>query len=151
MKLPGGWSSVVVLVVIWAIFGYFATKPTDVHDFRKTAVQSAQSAYFSISTADLAVRAHLAGKTLDTYLHAVLDDASKGVSAAASEFAGEAPIDEATTRIRDELAPLLAAAVRALQELRRAEESDDQQALRRYDQNLRPLRTRLNRFIGRHR
>ncbi len=151
MKWRGWWALVTALVLVWGTFGYFATKPTDVHDFRKTAVQSAQSAYFSVSTADIAVRAHLAGKTLDTYLRAALDDATKGVSGAAGEFANEQPVDQATTRLRDELAPLLSAAVRALHDLRKAEQAGDDAALRRYDEQLRPLRTKLDRFIERHR
>jgi hypothetical protein len=151
MKWRNWWALPVVVVLIWGLFSYFAIKPTDAHDFRKTAVQAAQSAYFSISTADLAVRQYLAGRTLDTYLQAALDDATKGVSGAASEFASEQPVDPYTTRLRDQLTPLLSASVRAMQDLRTAEQAGDTAALRRYDKELRPLRTKLNRFIERYR
>ena len=91
-----------VLALAWGTWGYYASKPTDVHDYRQVAVQSAQSAYYSVSTMELTVGAQLDGNTLDPYVRSALDESTRAVAGAAKRFAGEAPVDAATTQMRDQ-------------------------------------------------
>jgi hypothetical protein len=139
-----------VLALAWGTWGYYASKPTDVHDYRQVAVQSAQSAYYSVSTMELTVGAQLDGNTLDPYVRSALDESTRAVAGAAKRFAGEAPVDAATTQMRDQLGPLLLATTRALGDLQMAEQSGDDQALRRCVEALRPIADRLSEFIESH-
>jgi hypothetical protein len=141
----------VAALLVWALFGYYVTKPTDFHDYRKEAVQAAQSAYYSVWTAERTIQAQLDGRTFDTYLRNALDDAVKATAGAAKRFAGKAPVDTATTRMRDQLGPLLLTATRTLGDVQMAEQSGDQTALRRSIQALRPVGDRLSDFIESYR
>jgi hypothetical protein len=143
----GSWLVAVAALLVWALVGYYVTKPTDFHDYRKGAVQAAQSVYYSVRAAERTVQAQLDGRTFDTYVRSALDDAVKATAGAAKQFAGEAPVDAATTRMRDQLGPLLLTAARTLGDVQMAEQSGDEAALRRSMQALRPVGDRLSDFI----
>jgi hypothetical protein len=144
------WPVAVVLALAWGVVGYYTSKPTDFHDYREAAVHAAQSAHYSLSTTDQTVRAHLRGQTFDGYVRSTLDDSAKATAGAAKQFAGEAPVDAATVRMRDELGPLLLAATHALGDLQRAEQSGDDGELRRGVEALPPIDERLSEFIEAH-
>jgi hypothetical protein len=137
----------VAALLVWALVGYYATKPTDFHAYRKGAVQAAQSAYYSVWAAERTVQAQLDGRTFDTYVRSALDDAVKATAGAAKQFAGEAPVDAATNRMRDQLGPLLLTATRTLGDVQMAEQSGDETAVRRSMQALQPVGDRLSEFI----
>ncbi|HEX6497888.1 MAG TPA: hypothetical protein VF054_02530 [Micromonosporaceae bacterium] len=145
------WGTIlVVLAVAWALFGFELTKPTDFHDYRITAVESAQSAYDALVTAKATGEAQLAGRTFDTYVESNLDDANKALAGAQKDFVGTAPVDARTTAMRDELGPLLAASTRALTNLQKAEQTHDDAGLRAALAAIDPIASRLSDFIDRH-
>jgi hypothetical protein len=116
------WPAAVAGALLWGIVGYFLTKPTDFHDYRRTVVQVADSAYVAVSTAQMTVRAQLDGKVTGRYTTAALQDATDAVAGAWKQFAAVAPVDDATTAMRDELGPVLLDAVRTLGDLVAAED-----------------------------
>jgi hypothetical protein len=146
----GRWRAFVLvslLAVCWGVVGYFLTKPTDHHDYRKAAVQAAQSAYDAVGTARLTGEAEMEGRLFPPYVTTMLDDARKALAGAAKQFTAKAPPDETTTTMRDRLAPLLSAANALLGEAQSATEDDDDQALRKALDSLEPLGEQLSDFI----
>lgn len=145
------WGTVlVVLTVGWALFGFQLTKPTDFHEYRVTAVESAQSAYNALVTAKATGEARLAGKTFGTYVDSNLDDANKALAGAQKDFVGVTPIDARTTAMRDELGPLLAASTRALSDVQKAADTNDEAGLRVALAAIDPITAHLSDFIDQH-
>jgi hypothetical protein len=126
------WAFVLVslLAVCWGVVGYLLTKPTDHHDYRKAAVQAAESAYNAVATVRLTGEAELDGRLYPPYVATMLDDARKALAGAAKQFTAESPPDQTTTRMRDRLGPLLVTASAALGEAESAVQDSDDQALR---------------------
>src|SRR5438105_296930 len=112
-----------VLVLAWATLVFADLKPTHYPDYRRSAVQTAQSAYDATRSGWLAGREALAGRAFSTFTTAAFDDASKALAGAVGQFAAEAPPDDRSRQLRDELSRLLAADVTLLQDASSA--SDD--------------------------
>jgi hypothetical protein len=142
-----GFVLVVLLVLCWGGFGYLMTKPTDHHDYRKAAVQAAESAYDSVGTVRLTVEASLDGRTFPPYVTSMMDDAREALAGAAKQFTAKAPPDEQTRTMRDRLGPLLLAANVRLGETEQAVEDGDDQAVREAVDRLHPLGEQLSDFI----
>jgi hypothetical protein len=142
-----GFVIVVLLVLCWGGIGYLMTKPTDHHDYRKAAVQAAESAYDSVGTVRITVEASLDGRTFPTYVTSMMDDAREALAGAAKQFTAKAPPDEVTTKMRDQLGPLLVAANAQLGEVEQAVDDGDDQAVREAVEQLEPLGEQLSDFI----
>ena len=142
---------IVLLVLCWGGAGYLITKPTDHHNYRKAAVQAAESAYDAVGTVRLTVEASLEGRTFPPYLTSTLDDERQALAGAAKEFTAKSPPDDTTTKMRDELAPLLVAANARLGETEQAAQDGDDHALQEAVKQLRPLGERLSGFVEAHR
>jgi hypothetical protein len=143
------WSFVLVsaLAVCWGVVGYYLTKPTDHHDYRKAAVQAAQSAYDAVGTVRLTGEAELDGRLFPQYVTTMLDDARQALAGAAKQFTAEVPPDETTTKMRDQLAPLLANANVLLGDVESANEDNDDDALGKALDALEPLGEQLSDFL----
>lgn len=149
-RLRRWWPLAVVLVVLWGVAGYLIARPTSFHQYRRAAVQAAESGYDALATTQLTVGAQLDGKVTGPATDTTLDWAASAVAGAWQKFAALAPVDDETARMRDELAPALAAAVRVLGDVRTAEDSGPTataQALQRVD----PVADQLSDFVDRHR
>jgi hypothetical protein len=132
------------LLLLWAGLAYDVTRPTDYSAYHRTVVQVAESAHDGVRTGWLIGREQLADRVFGTFVTVAFDDATKAVSGASKEFAAEAPPDEASTRLRDELSPLLESAVRLLAD---ASEAADDNALRTAVDELGKLADQLDAFV----
>jgi len=141
-------AAVVVLLLGW--LGFSSTRPPDFHDYRKLAVESADSAYGAVRTASLAVTASLEHKAPGPYLSVMLDGCVRDASGAIGQFAQLPPPDAGTAAMRDELAPLLAEAVRQTGDVRAAADRADPTGLRDAAAGLQALAERLDDFLERH-
>jgi hypothetical protein len=143
------WTFVLVslLAICWGLVGYLLTKPTDHHDYRKAAVQAAQSAYNAVGTVRLTGEAELDGRLFPQYVTTMVDDARTALAGAAKRFTAKAPPDETTTRMRDQLAPLLVAANARIGDAQSATEDDDDQALKEALDALNPIADQLSGFL----
>jgi hypothetical protein len=128
--------------------GYLLTKPTDHHDYRKAAVQAAESAYSAVATTRLAGEAELDGRLLPPYLTTILDDARQSLAGAAKQFTAVSPPDGRTTEMRDRLGPLLVTANAQLGEVESAVEEGDRPALRAALRAAAQLAEQLSDFLG---
>jgi hypothetical protein len=148
-----GWAKLLLalLAVGWAGAGYLMTKPTDYHDYRVAAVQSAQSAYNSVATVAVTGAAKLDGRVFAPYLSTVLDDARKALAGAAKQFAKQAPPTVATVAMRDQLGPLLLTASSTVGDVERAAADRDDRALRQALRSLDAVGRDLSKFIEDHR
>jgi hypothetical protein len=146
------WAAVAVAAVAlgWGGFGYLATRSTDAHDYRKTAVQSAQSAYNAVATARLAGRADLDGQMFGPYVTSMLDDSRGALSGAVRQLAGEVPPDAASGALRDQLDALLTAADAGLGRLQRATDDGDDAVRRAALGDLDPVAAGLSAFVEEH-
>lgn len=143
------WAFVLVslLAVCWGVVGYLLTKPTDHHDYRKAAVQAAESAYNAVATVRLTGEAELDGRLFPPYATTMLDDARQALAGAAKQFTAEAPPDDTTTQMRDQLGPLLVAANAALGEVESALQDNDDRELREAIDALDQLGGQLSDFL----
>jgi hypothetical protein len=143
------WAFVLVslLAVCWGVVGYLLTEPTDHHDYRKAAVQAAESAYGAVTTVRLTGEAELAGRVFPPYVATMMDDARQALAGAAKQFTGEAPPDASTTQMRDRLGPLLVAANATLGEAESAVQDNDDRALRAAIEALDQLGGQLSDFL----
>jgi hypothetical protein len=135
----------VAVLLLWAGFAYDVTRPPDGRAYRRTVVQVAASVHAGVGTGRLVGREQLAGKVFGTFATAGFDDALKAVGGAADRFAEHAPPDVPSARLRDELAPLLASAVRWLGD---AAQATDDKALRIAVDALGSLADRLEAFVA---
>jgi acyl-CoA reductase-like NAD-dependent aldehyde dehydrogenase len=138
------WIALAAVLLLWAGFAYDVTRPTDRREYHRTAVQVAESAHDGVRTGWLIGREQLAGRVFGTYVTATFDDAEKAVAGASKQFAAEAPPDEASTRLRDQLSPLLHSAVQLLAD---ASEPADDSALRQAVDELGKLADQLDEFV----
>jgi hypothetical protein len=136
--------ALVAVALFWAGFAYNLTRPPDASDYHRTVVQVAESAHDAVRTGWLIGREQLSGRVFGTFSTAAYDDALKGVAGASKQFAEVPPPDEASTRLRDQLAPLLNDAVRLLTD---AAQAADDHALGDAVQALGPLADRLDAFV----
>jgi len=137
-------------VAVWAVLGYFLTRPPDFHDYRKAAVQAADSGYNALATAQLTVRAQLDGQVTGRFADGTLQRGSDALAGAWKQFSAATPVDAVSVGIRDELGPLLLSAVTVLGNLRLAEDAgagQTAQALAALD----PVAGQLSDFVERHR
>jgi hypothetical protein len=133
------------VLLLWVGFAYDVTRPPDASAYRRTVVQVAASAHDGVGTGWLVGREELAGRVFGTFATAGFDDALKAVGGAADRFAEHAPPDRPSVRLRDELAPLLASAVRWLGD---AAQAADDTALRVAVDALGSLADRLAAFLA---
>jgi len=132
------------VLLLWAGFAYDVTRPADRRDYHRTAVQVAESAHDGVRTGWLIGREQLADRVFGTFVTSTFDDAEKAVAGASKQFASEAPPDEASTRLRDQLNPLLRDAARLLGD---ASEAADDNALRQAVDELGKLADQLDAFV----
>jgi hypothetical protein len=132
------------VLLLWAGFAYDVTRPADRRDYHRTAVQVAESAHDGVRTGWLIGREQLADRVFGTFVTSTFDDAEKAVAGASKQFASEAPPDEASTGLRDQLSPLLRDAARLLGD---ASEAADDNALRQAVDELGKLADQLDAFV----
>ncbi|MFI6132705.1 hypothetical protein [Micromonospora sp. NPDC051141] len=138
------------VAVAWAGAGYLAIRPADFHDYRKAAVQSAQSAYQAVKTAELVGESRLRDRVAGPYTASVLDDAREALVGAAKQYATEVPVDGRTETMREELGPLLLAANAGLGRVQTAARDDDAMELSAAVAALKPVTGGLSQFIQEH-
>lgn len=149
-SLRAWWPLPVALVVVWAVVGYFLTKPPDFHDYRKAAVQAAESGYNAVSLAQLSVREQLADKASGQYVDSTLRRSADTVAGAWKQFAAAQPVDDATKQMGAQLGPILLSAVTVLGDLRAAED-DGAAATAQAVSALGPVADQLSDFLDRYR
>jgi hypothetical protein len=103
-----------LLVVVCGLLGYGSVQPPNHHEFRVTAVRTAQAAHDALRTADLTGGAVRDGNAPGPYAAVLLDGSAKSLGSAVSTFAELSPPDKASVAMRDELLPMLTEAVRRL-------------------------------------
>ena len=108
------------VLALWAGFAVRVSAPPDRSDYRRTAVQAAGSAHDAAGTGALVARTQLDGHAFGTFIATAYDDAARTLSGAAKQIAEQAPPDDASARLRDEVLPLVQEAVRALGDASRA-------------------------------
>lgn len=128
-------------MVVCGLLGYCSAQPPDHHDFRVTAVQTAQAAHDALRTADLTGKAVRDGHAPGPYAAVLLDDSAKSLGAAVSTFAELSPPDAASVAMRNELLPLLGEAVQRL---------GDAAADPAHTDGIAPLADKLGDFVQRH-
>jgi hypothetical protein len=138
------WLILAALVLFWAGFAYDATRPPDPKSYHRTVVQVAEATYNGVRTGWLTGREELAGHLFSTYSDAAFGDATKAVSGAAKQFAGEAPPDQASARLRDQLSPMVLEAMRQLGD---AAQAENDAALRKAVDGLDALAEQLDAFV----
>jgi hypothetical protein len=104
-----GWAATALCAVAlaWGGAGYLSTRPTDFHDYRVAAVQSAESAYDALASAQLTADALTAGRVTAPYAESMFDDSRDALAGAFKQFAALSPPDDPTRAMRDTLGPLL--------------------------------------------
>ena len=147
----GRWVAVgVVIVLAWVGLAYCAG-PADAHEYRRTAVQTAQAGLNAVRTAALAGVADRDGKLVDPYLSVVIGDSAGAVASAQDELAAQFPPDAATRALRDELTPLLVEAARRIGNLDLATSAGDDAGTDAVVAGLRQVGDQLDDFVQRHR
>ena len=147
----GRWvGAAAVIVLLWAALAY-CTGPPDSHEYRRTAVQVAQAGLNAVRTAGLTGTADRDGKLVDPYESVVLDDAAGSVASAQRQLAAQAPPDQPTRRMRDQLAPLLSEAASRLGDLTLALSTGDRATTQTQLDALSHLGDRLDDFVTRYR
>jgi hypothetical protein len=140
----------VLIVAGWLLLA-LGSGPAGPHEYRTAARQAASGALSGVRTVVLAGRAKLGGKVLDPYLSVLFDNATEMARTTQSNLAGKSPPDDATRAIRDELAPLLADAVRDIGDVVLAADASDDTALVKAVDALARLGDQLSGFLARHR
>jgi hypothetical protein len=108
---------VIVAVVILVVLGwgaYASTQPPDRHEFRTTAVETAQAAHDALQTAYLAGVALREGRVTTLYVTVLLDGGTRRTAKLIAKLAELPPPDDDMRALRDELAPLLTETVQRL-------------------------------------
>ena len=111
-------------------------------------MQVAEATHDGVRTGWLTGREELAGRLFGGYPTVAFDDSSKAVAGAGKQFAEQPPPDGPSTRLRDELSPLLRRAVPLLGD---AAQAVDDVALRAAVDALAALADRLDAFIEAYR
>jgi len=133
----------VAVAALWAGLAYDVSRPADARRYQRTLVQAAESAHDAAQTAALVGELELAGKVTGLFATAAFDDAAKGLAGAEQKSASQGPPDSASAARRDELGPLLNAAVTALGD---TTEADDDNRLRDGVGRLKDVAARLDDF-----
>jgi hypothetical protein len=141
---------VVAIAVVVVAIAVPVVLPTTFDDYRSVAERSAQDAMAQVRTVRLAVQADLDGRTLDPYVSAVLWQARDKLSTAQSDLATEETPDDRSVAVQNEIAPLLADSVRAVNEAGVAADAGDD-AMRASVRRLDELGDRLEAFVERYR
>jgi len=139
-----------VVAVVWGGVGYLSTRPTDFHSYRVAAVGSAQSAYTGLVSGQQASRALAASRIPPPMATAMLGDSRSAIAGAQKRLARDAPPDERTTAMRDELAPLLLQADAAISGLEDAVAHGGAVELRARADAADPVADHLRRFVEEH-
>lgn len=142
-------AALTVVVVLGALLAY-VNRPTP-RNYESTAAQAATGGLAAVRTVRLAGFASLDGRTLDPYLSVVLGESADQVAFAQRRLSEQQPPDDASRHLRDQLAPLLAAAARLVGDAALAADKGDDTALRRAIEALGPVGDRLDDFAGAHR
>jgi hypothetical protein len=108
------------VLALWVGFAVTVTAPPDRSDYRRTAVQAAESARDAAGTGALVAQTQLDGDAFGTFVGTAYDDATRTVAGAAKQIAGQPPPDDASAQLRDEVLPLVQEAVHALGDASRA-------------------------------
>jgi hypothetical protein len=132
------------VVLLWAGLAYNVSRPVEPGAYRRTLLQVAASAHDATSTGKLIAEQVLDGRVTSPFATAAFGDAGKALAGAQKKFAGQPPPDDASAGLRDQLAPLLAAATPALGDTARATEDV---ALRSGADKLGSIAERLDDFI----
>ncbi|WP_199512532.1 hypothetical protein [Nucisporomicrobium flavum] len=133
-----------VAVLFWTGLAVELSRPGDFRAYHRAVLQVAQGAHDAAQTAKLAARLKAAHRTTPAFTAAAFDDAAKALAGAQKQFAGQAPPDERSARLRDRLGPLLAREITLLGDVMRA---DDDTALRFGARALDGLARQLDDFI----
>jgi hypothetical protein len=120
--------TVAAVLLLWAGLAYDLTRPVDARGYHRTMVQVAEAAHDATESGRLTGEQQLAGHVTGPFARTSFDDAARALAGAQRKFAGQGPPDAASARLRDELAPLLAASVRALGDTAEAGGDDDRRA-----------------------
>jgi hypothetical protein len=134
------------LVVLWAGFAYTVSRPTRPDGYRRVVVQVAETAHDAARTGWLAGRQELAGQVVAPFAATAFDDATRAAAGASKQFAEEAPPDEESRRLRDELGPLVLGVVVRLAD---AAQAADDAGLRSAVDDLGSLAERLQEYVER--
>jgi len=135
------------LALLWAGFAYNLTRPPSYRHYHRTMVQVAGSAHDAVRVGWLVAGQELADQAFATFIDTSYDDVLRTLAGAQHQFAGEAPPDERSRALRDELAPLLQRAGVAATD---AAAAPDDAALRRARDELGTLADRLDDFLTAH-
>jgi hypothetical protein len=133
--------------LLWAGFAYDVSRPATYRVYHRTVLQVAESAHDAMQTGRLTGQQQLDGRVTSLFAQTAFDDAGKALAGAQKKFAGQGPPDAEAAGLRDQLSPLLAAAVTALGDT--AEASDDTD-LRDGVAKLGTLAQRFDDFIEAH-
>jgi hypothetical protein len=131
-----------VLVLVWLALAY-CSGPPSAHEYRRTAVEAAQSALSAVRTVVLAGDAH--DRLLPPTHDVVVEDAAGSVASAQQRLTAQAPPDDGTRQVRDQLLPLL---VQASREIADASDAADPKP---HLDRLRDLGDKLDAFVERYR
>ena len=134
------------VVAVLVFFGWVTGPPTP-HDYRTDAQKAASGSLSAVRTVVLAGRADLAGKLLDPYLTTTLDDATDSARTTQSNLAGQSPPDAASRSLRDQVAPMLGAAVAGIGDVAVAADSGDDADLSAALDRLAALGDKLDAFL----
>jgi len=126
-----------VVLIGWAAASMW---PVNASGYRDRIVAVADGSLSAVRTVEILADADQAGKVLPLYAHSVLDSARDHVATSQYDLATEPVSDADSASLRDELAPLLAAAATLL---------TDDTALTHPDE-LRQLGDQLQSFVERH-
>ncbi len=142
--------AVALLLVGWVAQAWSTSQGPNLHDFRTTVATCAQGALSAVRTAQLAGRAELDGRAVETYTTPVLDNAIEGVGTAQQRLTGTPPPGPAEAVTRDELARLLDESARTLHDLVAALDRGDDPAASADVDALGRLGDRLADFLEEH-
>src|SRR6476660_1701079 len=132
------------VVLLYAGFVYDLSRPADARHYRDGVVQVAQSAHDAVESGWITGQLELYHRVVPPYADAAYGDATKTLSGAARQFAGQGPPDDRSAALRDQLGPLLQDAVRWLGTAANA--GDDEQ-LRNAVDELDRIGDRLDAFV----
>ena len=112
--------SAAAVLVLWAGLAYDVSRPADERAYHRTMVQVAAAAHDAAQAGRLIAEQERAQHVTGPYARTAFDDAAKALAGAQKKFVSQAPPDDRTARLRDELRPLLAEETIALGDASRA-------------------------------
>src|SRR5207237_10278604 len=124
--------------------------PSDYASYREAAVSAAQGSLSGVRSLLLAAQASEHGNMLPPVLSIVVDDSRTAATTAVQQFGLEDVPDERSAALRDELSPLLAAAIRDIADAARAIDDGDDAELHAALDRLRATGDKLDDFVMRY-